>query len=295
MRLPMLTSIIQVINNWGKSQKNADFRNKLEFWDILKQKYDWENDDLDVTKGKVDSERLSQHMHIPAEIPEVRMEAHVQPDIGAIQAPPAPTMSYLSAAARAIDGLAQSTEVSQTTGVGPPQNVVDLTDADEKDDKEEVIRKLPKVEDVPENEEDQDETQDTGYGREMRIKKKPVSYEPPMTGKLYKQGVNKLCYIWTQYTLDEVTPDEEYNMPYKVGVLNVNIDTPTQAPDEGWQDDDNLTKHLIGVILVQQYNLKKRLELFGERAEEATTKEVQEIHDFGTYIPQDAKILSREE
>ena len=76
-RLPMPTSIIQVINNWGKSQKNAGFKNKLELWDRLKQKYDWENDDLDVTEGKVYSEHVIQHMHIPAEIPGLRMEAHV--------------------------------------------------------------------------------------------------------------------------------------------------------------------------------------------------------------------------
>ena len=93
----------------------------------------------------------------------------MQPDIGAIQAPPVPTMSHLAAAARENSGLAPSTEVSQTTGVGPTHNVVDLTDADHKDDKEEVIRKVPKVEDVPENEEDQDDTPDTGYGRGMRI------------------------------------------------------------------------------------------------------------------------------
>ena len=80
-----------------------------------------------------------------------------------------------------------------------------------------------------------------------------------------------------------------------MGVLNVNIDTPNQTPDEGWQDDDNLTEHLLGLILVQQYYLKKGLELFGKRAEEANTKELQQIHDFGTYIPQDAKLLSREE
>ena len=43
------------------------------------------------------------------------------------------------------------------------------------------------------------------------------------------------------------------------------------------------------------YNPKKGLELFGERTEEATTKELQQIHDFGTYIPQDAHFLSREE
>ena len=69
-----------------------------------------------------------------------------------------------------------------------------------------------------------------------------------------------------------------------MGILNVNLDNPTQAPDEGWQDGDNLTDHFLGVILVQKYNLKKGLELFGKRAEEATTKEIQQIHDFGTYI-----------
>ena len=78
------------------------------------------------------------------------MEAHVQPDIGAIQAPPVPTMSYPDVAACANDGLDPSTELSQTTGVGPTQNFVDLTDADDKYDKEELIRKVPKVEDVPE-------------------------------------------------------------------------------------------------------------------------------------------------
>ena len=92
-------------------------------------------------------------------------------------------MSYLAAAAYANAGLDASTEVSQTTGVGPTQNVVDLIDADDKDYKEKVIRKVPKVEDVPENEEDQDDTLDTGYGRVIIIRKKPVSYEPTMTGK----------------------------------------------------------------------------------------------------------------
>ena len=69
----------------------------------------------------------------------------------------------------------------------------------------------------------------------------------------------------------------------------MNLDTQMQAPDEGWEDDDTLTEHLLGVILVQQYNLKKGLELFGDRAEAATTKELQKIHDFDTYVPQDAK------
>ena len=42
-------------------------------------------------------------------------------------------------------------------------------------------------------------------------------------------------------------------IPYKMGVINLNIDTPVhvQIPDEGWEDNDSLTEHLLGVILVQ--------------------------------------------
>jgi hypothetical protein len=82
-----------------------------------------------------------------------------------------------------------------------------------------------------------------------------------------------------------------------MGVINLNMNTPVQVqtPDEGWEDDDSLTEYLLGVILVQQYNLKKGLELFGDKAEVATTKELQQIHNVGTYVPQEAKSLSRAE
>ena len=85
--------------------------------------------------------------------------------------------------------------------------------------------------------------------------------------------------------MEEVIPGKEDNTLYKLGVLNANHDTSTQAPDEGWQDDDNLTENFLGVILFQKYNLNKGLGLFEKRAEEATTKELQQIHDFSTYIP----------
>ena len=54
--LPMPDSGIQVINDWGKSQKNTDFKNKLEFRDQMKNKYEWENEDLDLEDGKVKEE-----------------------------------------------------------------------------------------------------------------------------------------------------------------------------------------------------------------------------------------------
>eukprot|EP00957_Ditylum_brightwellii_P128976 9839114-Ditylum_brightwellii.AAC.1 len=78
----MPDSIIKVINDWGKSQKNDDFKNKLEFWDCFKQKYSLENDDLDFDYGKVEEELVSKFTHIPTEIPGVCMASHVQPDTG---------------------------------------------------------------------------------------------------------------------------------------------------------------------------------------------------------------------
>ena len=60
-------------------------------------------------------------------------------------------------------------------------------------------------------------------------------------------------------------------------------------------NDSNLEEQMLGVILVQQYNLKKEMELFGDRAKEATKNELQGIHNFGTYIPVMPKELTKEE
>ena len=67
-----------------------------------------------------------------------------------------------------------------------------------------------------------------------------------------------------------------------------------KSPVKNWMYDSSLEEHLLGVVLVQQYNLRKGLELFGDQAEEATKNELQKIHDFCTYIPMDARLLSRE-
>ena len=78
-----------------------------------------------------------------------------------------------------------------------------------------------------------------------------------------------------------------------MGVLNVNIDATMKAPARNWMDDSSLDKHLLEVVQFQQYDLKKVLELLGDRSEGATKNELQNIHDFGLYIPMEAKSLSR--
>ena len=66
--------------------------------------------------------------------------------------------------------------------------------------------------------------------------------------------MNNLCYKGTSYTLEEIIPGDGL-IPYKMGVLNVKLDAPVKATERNWMDDSSLDEHLLGVVLVQQYNL----------------------------------------
>ena len=90
--------VIEFINNRGKSHKTAGFKNKLEFWDRMKNIYNWENEDLDVSDGEVEIKPMNVYPHIPAEILRVLLKSDLQPNECDVQANPIPTMSYLAAA-----------------------------------------------------------------------------------------------------------------------------------------------------------------------------------------------------
>ena len=51
--------------------------------------------------------------------------------------------------------------------------------------------------------------------------------------------------------------------------------------------------HIVGLIMTQKYSLKKGVELISERAEEATVKELSQIHSMDTYTPIHASDLCR--
>jgi hypothetical protein len=58
---------------------------------------------------------------------------------------------------------------------------------------------------------------------------------------------------------------------------------------------DGVVMHVMGVILAQQYSVNKGIQLFGEKAKDAISKELQQLHDYGTYTPIHAHELTREE
>ena len=58
--------------------------------------------------------------------------------------------------------------------------------------------------------------------------------------------------------------------------------------------EEQLNDHIMGVVMSEHFSLKKGIRLFGDKAKEATTKEVQAIHDMGTYELLDASELTRD-
>ena len=104
-----------------------------------------------------------------------------------MQNKPVPLISHLTAAARANEGLAPTTMASHATGVAPTRNSIDLTNEGDGGDKKVC------VEDVSDDKDDNDarenETQEPviseNYGRGMRIRKQPESYDPSMSGQSY--------------------------------------------------------------------------------------------------------------
>ena len=61
------------------------------------------------------------------------------------------------------------------------------------------------------------------------------------------------------------------------GVINFNMDEDHLRP---FTNDDAIL-HVLGVIMVQNYSIKKGLKHFGVRGEQAVTKELQQHHDMG--------------
>ena len=124
----------------------------------------------------------------------------------------------------------------------------------------------------------------------MRIQKQPKNYEPSMVaGKKYELGVLNLCYRDNKYKL-------------KDGIISVNLNyclSSSAAASYEFQartqDEVDNNTEILRVIMVHQYNLKKGLELFGDKDETATVKELAQIHEMGTFEPLDAGELTPEQ
>ena len=77
------------------------------------------------------------------------------------------------------------------------------------------------------------------------------------------------------------------------GVVNLNL-CEEDFPDS-ITNNDEIEDFIMGMVLLQHFNIKKVTELFGDRATAAVVKELQQIYDMDTYVPTDASKLSYED
>ena len=77
------------------------------------------------------------------------------------------------------------------------------------------------------------------------------------------------------------------------GVININLaeDVP---PSDGMSEEENEV-HILGVIMLEHYSMKKGIELFGNQAETLVTKEIKKINNMNTYKPKHAHELTNKE
>ncbi len=66
--------MIELVNARGRRYQKEDKKDKLEFLNCQKLKYDWDNDELDYIKGIVENPK---NEDFPAQFPGIKLEQEV--------------------------------------------------------------------------------------------------------------------------------------------------------------------------------------------------------------------------
>ena len=137
-------------------------------------------------------------------------------------------------------------------------------------------------------------------GRGKRVQVPRQMLIPTMKGKHHDEGVYKgigfphIKSIRVKCEMDSIK-NHFAGAGYitKRGVINLQFDDDAPPPPK--MTAAHTDAHILGVILVQKYGLKKGIELFGKKAYAAVVKEFTQIHKLEMYEPIMASDLSWEE
>ena len=56
--------------------------------------------------------------------------------------------------------------------------------------------------------------------------------------------------------------------------------------------EEEIEAHIMGVLMIEHFNIKKGIDIFDNRTETAVMKDLQNIHDMNTYKPIIASTLT---
>ena len=168
----------------------------------------------------------------------------------------------------------------------PPPMVLDDDsddDDDDVDDSDGVVDNINN--DVPVEDDDDDEQyvlEDIVSGTRQR--NPPNNYTPSFNNKKYEDAHP------VHFTYQGQTYKSAEN-----GILNLNLEVDDGVQQPTPMTEEEIETHILGVAMIDQYSLKKAPTLFGEDASnKAVSKELNQIHKMDTYIPMDARQLTKE-
>ena len=198
-----------------------------------------------------------------------------------------------------------------------PSNLTDLTGGDEPDHEEDVD--FEAQEDEPEDEQqDAEELEDDRSVQVMRRSGRRRKPKEPLTVDFNNRAAKLQSSILhinpsvLQHAKNElkITPNRFGPEPRPsnkrmhlmsarpAGISQKALDTLNGKMYIRQSDEDvsdGMILHVVGVILAQQYSVNKGIQLFGDRARESVSKELQQLHDYKTYTPVFAHELTPEQ
>ena len=84
-----------------------------------------------------------------------------------------------------------------------------------------------------------------------------------------------------------------YRYKAKQGLINLNLSDNAETPQ--CMSEEEIKTHIMGVVLINHFNTKKGINIFGDRSETAVMKELQKIHDMNTYKQMDVYTMTYQE
>jgi hypothetical protein len=212
--------------------------------------------------------------------------------------------SYADRALRARKNAGLDTD-DQARGVDEKQDEVIVIDDDDddvvpgvfiKDDPNDHLS-ISGKDDLPGKEmiDSPDKGETLGRGKRKIIPR--TLFPPKMKGKTHGDkattgvGFPQIKKIVVEREKDEIL-NQYAGAGYgtKRGVINLVFDENAPPPTE--LSPKETDSHILGVILANQYNLKKGKELFGDRCDKAVMAELSEIDGLETHEPQKIEDLS---
>ena len=107
-----------------------------------------------------------------------------------------------------------------------------------------------------------------------------------------KYAVQELRLQMITVSQSEVTILGRYYRKSKHRYFIIPLHNAEEAPPLKGMSEEEIEAHILGVVMIEHYSMKKSIDLFSNQAKTAVTKELTKINNINTYEPKHAHKLT---